>query len=339
MTTLTRVTGKVFGGSAPLDEIGQFGSAKLGTKLNTQDVATIQALDAYSNGWGSAIISSRNFPPIEEVTGALKTISYQACYLLQEGIPTYDINTEYSATSIVKNVSGNELILYVSKTDNNIGNALTDTAYWSRVIFSGTSPIGAPQFTLNFNATLPDNCIWLEGAAVSRTTYNNLFAIYGTTYGAGDGSTTFNLPDFRNRCVWGGSTGGYIAAGLPSHTHTATATTSSFSASHSHTRGSMNITGTVKSAGRNGDFLSGAFTFLNSDHDGASGRIDGGADYNYLASTASFNASNSWTGSTSSATVSNSHTHTITVASGGGIGSSDTIQPAAIKVRVYTRYQ
>lgn len=38
-----------------------------------------------------------------------------------------------------------------------------------------------------------------NGAAVSRTTYANLFAVIGTTYGAGNGSTTFNLPDTRGR--------------------------------------------------------------------------------------------------------------------------------------------
>jgi microcystin-dependent protein len=37
------------------------------------------------------------------------------------------------------------------------------------------------------------------GQAVSRTTYAALFAVVGTTYGAGDGSTTFNLPDLRGR--------------------------------------------------------------------------------------------------------------------------------------------
>ena len=45
-----------------------------------------------------------------------------------------------------------------------------------------------------------------------------MFAIYGTTYGAGDGSTTFNLPDFRNRVVWGAVSFGYIEAGLPNIT-------------------------------------------------------------------------------------------------------------------------
>lgn len=42
-----------------------------------------------------------------------------------------------------------------------------------------------------------------------------MFAIYGTTYGAGNGSTTFNLPDFRNRTIWGAENFGYIEAGLP----------------------------------------------------------------------------------------------------------------------------
>jgi microcystin-dependent protein len=220
MAKLSRVTAKLFGGSAPLSEIGQFGSALAGTPTNTQDVATIQALSAYDNGWGSAVVSARNFPPIEEVNGVLKTISYQTCYLLQEGIPEYDASTEYGNTSIVKSINGNELSFYISLQNGNIGNALSDDTYWIKAVFTGSSPIGAPQITLNFSGTLPANCIWLEGATVSRTTYSGLFAIYGTTYGAGDGSTTFKLPDFRNRAIWGADTAGYLAAGLPNITGT-----------------------------------------------------------------------------------------------------------------------
>ena len=50
-------------------------------------------------------------------------------------------------------------------------------------------------------ATSPDTTIWLvcDGAAVSRTTYSVLFALIATTYGTGDGSTTFNVPDLRGR--------------------------------------------------------------------------------------------------------------------------------------------
>lgn len=50
---------------------------------------------------------------------------------------------------------------------------------------------------------------WLEcsGAAVSRTTYSELFAAIGTTYGAGDGSTTFNLPNYRGEFLRGFANG------------------------------------------------------------------------------------------------------------------------------------
>ena len=49
-----------------------------------------------------------------------------------------------------------------------------------------------------------------------------MFAIYGTTYGAGDGVLTFNLPDFRNRTIWGSDSFGYVEAGLPNITGTMT---------------------------------------------------------------------------------------------------------------------
>ena len=51
--------------------------------------------------------------------------------------------------------------------------------------------------------TAPKGWILCFGQAVSRTTYAALFAVIGTTYGAGDGSTTFNLPDFRGRVPLG----------------------------------------------------------------------------------------------------------------------------------------
>lgn len=60
-------------------------------------------------------------------------------------------------------------------------------------------------------------CLLCNGAAVSRTTYVNLFAILGTAFGEGDGSTTFNLPDFRDKTLWGanGNLMSILTAGLP----------------------------------------------------------------------------------------------------------------------------
>ena len=52
-------------------------------------------------------------------------------------------------------------------------------------------------------ATIPSGYLECDGSAVSRTTYADLFAVISDDYGAGDGSTTFNLPDFRGEFLRG----------------------------------------------------------------------------------------------------------------------------------------
>lgn len=98
--------------------------------------------------------------------------------------------------------------------------------------------IGVPIGTLVpfAGATAPTGWLLCDGAAVSRTTYAALFAVCGTTYGSGDGSTTFNLPSMTNRMPVGsggsysrGNTGGAatvaLAIGnLPSHNHSVVTT-------------------------------------------------------------------------------------------------------------------
>lgn len=64
--------------------------------------------------------------------------------------------------------------------------------------------------------TPPPHTVLANGAAVSREQYAKLFAVIGTKYGAGNGSTTFNVPDCRNRVLQGGAAAGaYKNAGLP----------------------------------------------------------------------------------------------------------------------------
>ena len=77
----------------------------------------------------------------------------------------------------------------------------------------------------------PQGYLLCDGSAVDRTTYANLFAVIGTTYGSGDGSSTFNLPDLSGRVVLGvsqshalGTTGGEAThtlteSELPAHSH------------------------------------------------------------------------------------------------------------------------
>lgn len=75
-----------------------------------------------------------------------------------------------------------------------------------------------------YGATLPsDSFMWADGSAISRTIYDDLFAVLGETYGNGDGSTTFNLPDKRESVTVGYKSGdatfGTLGASIGSNTH------------------------------------------------------------------------------------------------------------------------
>ncbi|WP_336938947.1 phage tail protein [Acinetobacter modestus] len=68
----------------------------------------------------------------------------------------------------------------------------------------GNSTLVLPGTTVLWCApVVPVGYLELAGQAISRTTYSALFALFGTNYGAGDGSTTFNLPDLRGEFVRG----------------------------------------------------------------------------------------------------------------------------------------
>lgn len=60
-------------------------------------------------------------------------------------------------------------------------------------------------------SSVPDGFLTCDGSAVSRTTYAGLFAVISTTWGVGDGSTTFNLPDLRGRSIIGAGIGTKVA--------------------------------------------------------------------------------------------------------------------------------
>ena len=100
-----------------------------------------------------------------------------------------------------------------------------------------------------FGSSLPAGWLWADGSAVSRTTYADLFAAIGTAFGAGDGSTTFNLPDKRDRTSVGkGNMGGTDAARMTvTLTGTRASTSSGVITGLSSTAGlsvGMNATGT-----------------------------------------------------------------------------------------------
>lgn len=116
------------------------------------------------------------------------------------------------------------------------------------LILSGV-PIGSViAFAAN---SAPSGYLLCNGAAVSRTTYAELFAIIGTTYGTGDGSTTFALPNLTDKFIQGSTTAGTVkSAGLPNITGTFNTYTWSTTASGAFTGtandGNSNASGTGK---------------------------------------------------------------------------------------------
>ena len=122
MAKLTRVTGKLFGETATATgdnpQIGQFGSALAGTYVASTDIETIQNLTAWSNGFIDSVTPSENFPPLPEMTGFGKVLSYQQNYLLQQGMPEWDSATTYYTNSYCS-YNG---VIYVSLSDNNTNN-------------------------------------------------------------------------------------------------------------------------------------------------------------------------------------------------------------------------
>lgn len=133
--------------------------------------------------------------------------------------------------------------------------------------------------------TVPDGWLNCDGAAVNRTTYQALFMAIGTTYGVGDGSTTFNVPDMRDRFPVGssgtkavGSTGGSTSM---AHTHPITN-----QAGHTHTL-------TLSDPNMP--------TAANTTTGGTAVRLTGGASHVHAGSTADSGGSHDHTGNTGAA--------------------------------------
>lgn len=134
-------------------------------------------------------------------------------YGLGNKVPTFTVNSKGQITSIAS--------VDITPSFSNISNKPTTAAgYGISDVYTKaevedllkrfanlTTPVGTIFFYSNRNE--PEGAFFCDGRAISRTTYSNLFSVIGTTFGAGDGSTTFNIPDFRGDFirVWNGSKG------------------------------------------------------------------------------------------------------------------------------------
>lgn len=141
---------------------------------------------------GDKVLPSQHNPPLQDISAALSMV------LIRDG-----------RAPMVGSLPMN-------------GNPITGLAPGTNPTDAATVSQGVPVGALmDFAGSVaPSGWMLCYGQSVSRTTYAALFTAIGTTYGAGDGSTTFNLPDVRGRVTagrddMGGTVAGRLTGGLP----------------------------------------------------------------------------------------------------------------------------
>lgn len=134
MARLTRKNIKVFAGNASNN--GVFGSLQANNPTLSNDVEQIQSLPAWGDGWNAATETSEQLPPLEEIQSVEYVTTYQQAYIMQEGLPEWAATVTYFKGCLVKEVTTNGFRIYNSLTDNNIGNVLTNTTSWKKVMDS-----------------------------------------------------------------------------------------------------------------------------------------------------------------------------------------------------------
>lgn len=243
---------------------------------------------------GQVIRTTQHNPPLEDIAAALSAVMWRDG---RGGVTANLSMYDYRITDLAR------------------GSAPTDAARVSQLM-----PVGS---VIDFaGAVAPDGWLFCYGQAISRTDFSVLFTMIGTTYGVGDGSSTFNVPDCRGRVAAGKDDMGGTAAGrltaiagplgsaggaqtvamteaqMPEHTHGATTASGGV---HSHT-------GTAASGGAH------VHT--------ASAEAAGAHTHTLPTYTSGFGGSRAGTftssdGSNLTTSSSGSHTHDVDVVSGG----------------------
>lgn len=159
-------------------------------------------------------------PSREDFNALFKFLGDPVFYMMNGGLWTYSTALDYPIGALVKYNNA----IYECVQANGPSSTLadpTDAAYWSQIptlADLGETSFQTSDIKIATSSTIQNGWLLCNGAAISRTTYANLFDKIGTTYGSGDGSTTFNIPDLRDRYIIGADTnalGAYISEQLP----------------------------------------------------------------------------------------------------------------------------
>lgn len=205
------------------------------------------------------------------------------------------------------------------------------TAAEMNALEEATVPTGS--ITMFGASSAPTGWLLCDGSAVSRTTYAALFAVISDTYGVGNGTTTFNLPNLKGRVPVGldsadssfdvlGETGGakthtLTTSEMPSHTHTQNA--------HTHTQDAHNHTSAAHTHGPGSDIVGRGVTGFIQYQSQSPGQGWGLSTTSTLADRAA-TTTGSTTVSINNTTATNQNTTATNQNTGGG-GAHNNLQP------------
>lgn len=267
-----------------------------------------------------------------EMNALFSTLAENIYFQQQGGIYEYSASIDYTVgTRVLYNGE-----IYKCIQANGISSTVvapTNTNYWTRFLFlTDLNPLYnlVPTGVIlpYGGVTAPTGFLLCDYSAVSRTTYANLFAVIGTRYGAGNGSTTFNVPKLNDgsfvRGVATSAVGTRYSASLPP-------LTASSNGNHTHTKGTMRIQGSLANNGNEAIFMaeisevtqSGAFKVSNER------TMQEGLISNRQPAINKFEIDTNlggWTGATSS---NGAHTHTVTNSAGVAM-NGNTVLPQSV---------
>jgi microcystin-dependent protein len=199
-----------------------YDAANGGISLAVGAIANVESAYGFANGVSvntaaSYRVANSTYNVTNVAYGAANAVFYKtnSAYATVNAAYNYantKVNTVNGIATGIFNVQGTH------RVDGNVivyGSTNTFEVRNGQIFINGTlwnpTPVGAVIYSASLNT--PVGYLYANGSAVSRITYSALFAEIGTTFGPGDGSTTFNLPDLRGTFLRGWDDGKGIDAG------------------------------------------------------------------------------------------------------------------------------
>jgi len=202
-------------------------------------------------------------------------------------------NSNFIAIQAPSNVA-NDVTLTLPSSDGNASDVLQSDGSGNLSFVALPQAVPTGSVHMMATTTAPSGYLKCNGAAISRTTYSGLFTIIGTTHGAGNGSSTFNVPDLRGEFVRGWDDSRGVDSGRnfgtsqadenKQHNHSASGTTSTASLTGSFRPGAnfqINPTGVFSDGGATGTLQG------HDDNNGRQVNMDASHNHTFSATTSS----------------------------------------------------